>query len=84
MKTYKEFLTESVKVGKATKEIIDSINHLYSIDIEPFILIGNKHKFFSFDVSEMSDNDLRNVERFAHEKSMRMEKSGHKQYAIYL
>lgn len=84
MKTYKEFLTESVKVGKASKEVIDSIKQLYSIDIEPFVLIGNKRKFFSFDVSEMSDNDLRNVERFAHEKSMRMEKSGHKQYAIYL
>lgn len=84
MKTYDEFITESVKVSKGASDVIDQIKHLYNIDLAPHVIIGNKRKFFSFDVSELDDNALRNVERFAHDKSMRMEKSGHKQYAIYL
>ncbi|UPW39257.1 putative internal head protein [Escherichia phage vB_EcoM_ESCO47] len=89
MKTYQEFISESslneeVKINKPVKAIIDNINYLYNIDLTNYILIGNKRNFFTFDISELDQNQINNIERFANDKGLRHETAGYKKYAIYL
>lgn len=80
---FNEFLTEAVKINKATQKLVDDIKHLYNIDLTDHINTGNKRNFMSFETDELSDNDVRNVERFAHDKGLRMEPNGAKKFAIY-
>ena len=89
MKTYQEFIAESilneeVKINKSVKAMIDNINHLYSIDLTNHVTLGNKRNFFVFDTSELDQNQINNIERFANDKGLRHETAGYKKYAIYL
>ena len=89
MKTYQEFISESslneeVKINKSVKTMVDNINNLYNIDLTNHILIGNKRNFFTFDISELDQNQINNIERFANDKGLRHETAGYKKYAIYL
>ncbi|YP_010844047.1 internal head protein [Salmonella phage KM16] len=89
MKTYQEFITEDafnekVKISKAVKTLIADINYLYDIDLTDYITVGNKRNFFVFDISELDQNQINNIERFANDKGLRHESAGYKKYAIYL
>ena len=89
MKTYQEFISEAafnekVKISKAVKTLIVDINYLYDIDLTDYITVGNKRNFFVFDISELDQNQINNIERFANDKGLRHESAGYKKYAIYL
>ncbi|ABI94964.1 hypothetical protein RB33_141 [Enterobacteria phage RB33] len=89
MKTYQEFISEAafnekVKISKAVKTLIADINYLYDIDLTDYITVGNKRNFFVFDISELDQNQINNIERFANDKGLRHESAGYKKYAIYL
>jgi hypothetical protein len=89
MKTYQEFIAEAdfnekVKISKAVKTLIADINYLYDIDLTDYITVGNKRNFFVFDISELDQNQINNIERFANDKGLRHESAGYKKYAIYL
>lgn len=89
MKTYQEFIAEAafnekVKISKAVKTLIDDINYLYDIDLTDYVTVGNKRKYFVFDISELDQNQINNIERFANDKGLRHETAGYKKYAIYL
>ncbi|AIX12130.1 internal head protein [Citrobacter phage Moon] len=89
MKMYQEFITEAafnekVKISKAVKTLIADINYLYDIDLTDYITVGNKRNFFVFDISELDQNQINNIERFANDKGLRHESAGYKKYAIYL
>lgn len=89
MKTHQEFIAEAdfnekVKISKAVKTLIADINYLYDIDLTDYITVGNKRNFFVFDISELDQNQINNIERFANDKGLRHESAGYKKYAIYL
>nr|CAA84463.1 Ip9 [Enterobacteria phage RB15] len=89
MKTYQEFISEAafnekVKISKTVKTLIADINYLYDIDLTDYITVGNKRNFFEFDISELDQNQINNIERFANDKGLRHESAGYKKYAIYL
>lgn len=89
MKTYQEFIAETafnekVKISKAVKTLIADINYLYDIDLTDYVTVGNKRNFFVFDISELDQNQINNIERFANDKGLRHESAGYKKYAIYL
>lgn len=89
MKTFKEFINEAafnekVKISKAVKTMIDNINYLYDIDLTDYVTVGNKRNYFVFDISELDQNQINNIERFANDKGLRHETAGYKKYAIYL
>ena len=89
MKTYQKFIVEAafnekVKISKAVKTLIADINYLYDIDLTDYVTVGNKRNFFVFDISELDQNQINNIERFANDKGLRHESAGYKKYAIYL
>ena len=84
MKTFKEFINEAtfnekVKISKAVKTLIADINYLYDIDLTDYVTVGNKRNSCVWDMSELDQKQINNIERFANDKGLRHESAGCKE-----
>lgn len=85
MKSFKEYLTESVKLTKKQKEFLDSFKKLYDIDLFEFVEEWRTNrKIITILTDDIPHNDLVNLERFCNNRGVRYEPGGHKALAIWV